>query len=101
MDNEGVRRIAVIGGGLAGLAAAHRLSELATEKQRKMQITLFDSASRLGGIVGTERIGEYLVDVGADSFLTNKPGAIQLCRRLGIENRLIPTDSRYRGALVL
>ena len=101
MDNEGVRRIAVIGGGLAGLAAAHRLSELATEKQRKMQITLFDSASRLGGIVGTERIGGYLVDVGADSFLTNKPGAIQLCRRLGIENRLIPTDSRYRGALVL
>jgi protoporphyrinogen/coproporphyrinogen III oxidase len=51
--------------------------------------------------VGTERIGEYLVDIGADNFLTNKPWAIGLCRRLGIEDRLIQTDARYRGALVL
>ena len=62
---------------------------------------LFEAGPCLGGVVGTERIGDYLVDVGADSFLTNKPGAVGLCRRLGIEDRLIPTNSRYRGALVL
>lgn len=94
-------RIAVIGGGLAGLSAAHRLHELSRERGQLLEVALFDAGSRLGGIVGTERIGEYLVDVGADSFLTNKPGAVSLCRRLGIEDRLIPTDARFRGALVL
>ncbi|WP_010584053.1 protoporphyrinogen oxidase [Schlesneria paludicola] len=95
------RRIAVIGGGLAGLAAAHRLTELAPTTNQPIDITLFEAGARLGGLVGTEQIDGYLVDVGADSFLTNKPAAVGLCRRLGIENRLIPTEPRYRGALVL
>lgn len=95
------KRIAIIGGGLAGMSAAHRLQELAREQGTSLEVCLFESASHLGGIVGTEQIGEYLVDVGADSFLTNKPGAVGLCRRLGIEDRLIPTDSRFRGAFVL
>lgn len=92
-------RVAVIGGGLAGLSAAHRLTELS--KDRAIAITVFEASSRLGGLVGTERIGNYLVDVGADSFLTIKPGAVNLCRRLGIEHRLVRTDARYRGAMVL
>jgi len=95
------RRIAVIGGGLAGLSAAHRLGELARDQKRPWETTLFESGSRLGGIIGTERIGDYLVDVGADSFLTTKPAGVGLCRRLGIEDCLVATDARYRGALVL
>ena len=94
------RRIAIVGGGVSGLAAAHRLIEL-TRGQPSIETTLFEASPRLGGIVGTQRIGEYLVDTGADSFLTNKPGAIGLCRRLGLENRLVATDPRYRGAHVL
>ena len=96
-----VRRIAIIGGGLAGLSAAHRFQELARQSNKTIEITLIEAGSRLGGIVGTERIGDYLVDIGADSFLTTKPAAIGLCRRLGIEDRLLRTDPRYRGALVL
>ncbi len=99
--NSSSRRIAVIGGGLAGMTAAFRLQELARQSGQTLEITLFEASDRLGGIVGTEQIGDYLVDVGADSFLTNKPGAVGLCRRLGLEDRLIPTDARYRGALVL
>jgi oxygen-dependent protoporphyrinogen oxidase len=94
-------RIAIIGGGLAGLSAAHRLRELSKSSATPIQVTLFEAGSRLGGIVGTQRIGDYLVDTGADSFLTNKPGAIGLCRRLGIEDKLVATDARYRGAHVL
>ena len=94
-----LRRVAVVGGGLAGLSAAHRLSELS--KGRSVEVTLFESSNRLGGLVGTEQIEEYLVDVGADSFLTTKPGAVNLCRRLGIEHRLVRTEPRYRGAMVL
>jgi protoporphyrinogen/coproporphyrinogen III oxidase len=99
--NEDLKRVAVIGGGLAGLSAAHRLIELARERNESIEVTLFEASSRLGGLIGTETIGGYLVDTGADSFLTNKPAAVSLCRRLGIENRLVSTDARYRGALVL
>ena len=94
------RRIAVIGGGLSGLAAAHRLIEL-TGKSASVETTLFEASPRLGGIVGTLQIGDYLVDTGADSFLTNKPGAVGLCKRLGLEHRLVATNPRYRGAHVL
>ena len=95
------QRIAVIGGGLAGLAAAHRLNELAQERGTSIAVTLFESGPRLGGVIGTERVGGYLIDSGADSFLTNKPAAVNLCRRLGIENRLVSTAEQHRGALVL
>lgn len=94
------RRIAIVGGGLSGLAAAHRLIELSTAES-PIQVTLFEAGLRLGGIVGTKQIGDYLIDTGADSFLTNKPGAVNLCQRLGIEHRLVPTDPKYRGAHVL
>ncbi len=95
------QRIAIIGGGLAGLAAAHRLSELARERGTNIAVTLFECGPRLGGVIGTERVGGYLIDAGADSFLTNKPAAVNLCRRLGIEDRLISTSEQHRGALVL
>lgn len=94
-------RIAVIGGGITGLAAAHRLLELAADSQTRLHITLFEAADRVGGLFGSERIGDYLIERGADSFITNKSGAVKLCRRLGIEESLIPTDARYRRSLIL
>jgi len=100
-EPRSVKRVAVLGAGLTGLAAAFRLQELATSRGEAIEVTLFEAGSRPGGMVGTERIGGYLVDIGADSFLTNKPGAVGLCRRLGIEDRLVATDTRFRGALVL
>lgn len=94
-------RVAILGGGLSGLAAAYRLLELSRQSSQPLEISLFEAGGRLGGAVGTVQREGYLIDTGADSFLTNKPGAVALCRRLGIEDRLIPTDSRHRGALVL
>lgn len=93
------RRVAVIGGGLTGLAAAHRLIELRGD--RPVEIGVFEAGPRLGGIVGTVERDGYLIDTGADSFITNKPGALQLCRRLGLSDRLQATEPQYRGALVL
>ena len=94
-------RVAVIGGGLSGLAAAHRLQELCAREKRPLDLTLFEAGTRLGGVIGTRSIAGYRVELGADSFITNKPWGVDLCRRLGIEDRLIPTDARYRRSLVL
>jgi protoporphyrinogen/coproporphyrinogen III oxidase len=101
MTNPISPRIAVLGGGLTGLAAAHRLTELAAEQGRSLDITVFEAGPRLGGIVGTVERDGYLIDTGADSFITNKPGALALCQRIGLESRLQATEPRYRGALVL
>lgn len=93
--------IAVIGAGISGLAAAHRALELCRDANRACSVTVFDAASEVGGVTGTVRRGDYLIETGADSFITNKPWAVNLCRRLGIEDRLIPTDDKHRRSLVL
>jgi oxygen-dependent protoporphyrinogen oxidase len=90
------RRIAVIGGGIAGLAAAHRLVQI----DPACQITLFEAGSRVGGILRTEQVDDFLIEHSADSFITNTPWAIDLCRRVGLADELLPTDRRRRGALV-
>ena len=95
------KRIAVIGGGMTGLAAAHRVLELAEESGLPVELTLFEACENPGGVTGTEKIGDYLVETGADSFITNKPAGIQLCERLGLADELIPTETAYRGSLVL
>jgi protoporphyrinogen/coproporphyrinogen III oxidase len=96
-----VKRIAVIGGGISGLAAAHRLVELSAARAAPLHIVLFEAGPRLGGVLQTERIGDCLAELGADSFITNKPWGIDLCRRIGLEERLIATNPEFRQALVL
>ena len=94
-------RVAVIGGGISGLAAAHRLIEIADGAALPLRVALFEAGPRLGGVIHTDSIADCLVERGSDSFITNKPWAIDLCRRLGLEGRLVSTDPRYRQALVL
>ena len=96
-----MERVAVIGGGISGLAAAHRLIELAQSADAPIRVSLFEAGPRLGGVIETRRIDDSVVELGADSFITNKPCAIRLCERLGIEDRLVFTDPRYRRTLVL
>src|SRR5262249_18602147 len=89
------------GGGIAGLAAAHRVVEWSRERNRAVELTLFDTADRLGGTIRTERHDGFLVEGGPDSFLSEKPWAIALCRRLGVEHRLLRHDSRVRRTFVV
>ena len=94
-------RLVVVGGGVSGLAAAHRATELARERGIALDLTLIEGAERLGGIVHTERRDGVLIEGGADSFISEKPWALALCRRLGVEDRLVRTDDRYRSAFVV
>ena len=93
-------RVAVVGGGLAGLAAAHRAVELARERGLPLELALFEASDRLGGTIQTDRYEGFLVECGPDSFLSEKPWALALCRRLGIEDRLVRTDDRFRRTYV-
>jgi protoporphyrinogen/coproporphyrinogen III oxidase len=91
-------RLAVIGGGITGLAAAHRVVERARDR---VEIALFEASDRLGGVIDTERTGDRLVEGGPDSFIVDKPWALDLCLRLGLEARLLPTNERSRRTLVV
>ena len=94
-------RLIVVGGGLSGLAAAHRAVERARETGEPLELTVLEAADRLGGTIQTERRDGFLVECGPDSFLSEKPWALALCRRLGVEDRLIGTDDRFRRVFVV
>ena len=93
-------RLAVVGGGIAGLAAAHRAVELARERGLPLELALFEAGDRLGGTIQTDRYEGFLVECGPDSFLSEKPWALALCRRLGVEDRLVRTGDRFRRTYV-
>jgi len=93
-------KLVVVGGGITGLAAAHRAVELAHEQSTELDLTLIEARARLGGTISTERVGGFLVEAGPDSFLSEKPWALALCRRLGVEDRLVRTDDRFRKVFV-
>jgi oxygen-dependent protoporphyrinogen oxidase len=95
------RRIIVIGGGIAGLAAAHRIVELGNERSLDLEVLLLEAAPRLGGSIATERAGDFLVEAGPDSFISEKPSALQLCGRLGLTSRLVSTQSAYQKIYVV
>ena len=94
-------KVAIVGAGIAGLAAAHRVVEWSRERERPVDLVLFEAADRLGGTIQTERHDGFLVECGPDSFLSEKPWALALCRRLGIEDRLVRTDDRFRRTFVV
>jgi oxygen-dependent protoporphyrinogen oxidase len=97
MSTSIARRVAIIGGGISGLAAAHRVHEL----DSNAAVTLFEASAHLGGVLQTERREGWLIERSADMFTTREPWAIDLCRRIGITEELIETDSRYRRAFAV
>lgn len=92
-----MKRIAIIGGGITGLAAAHRIRERGAE----WSAVLFEAQDRLGGVLGTMRQAGCLIERSADMFTTRDPWALDLCRRIGFDNQLINTNSSFRKAFVV
>ena len=91
------RHIAVVGGGISGLAAAHRIVEL----DPSTKVTLFEASPRLGGVLQTIETEGFLLERSADNFLTNLPWAVDLCKRIGFEDELLETNEENRRALVV
>ncbi len=87
--------VVVVGGGLAGLAAAETLMEAGRK------VTLLEPAGRCGGVVSTHRHDGWLVERAADSFLATRPEAVAMAERLGLGGELIGIAPAARRALVL
>ena len=95
-----MKRIAIIGGGVSGLSAAYAL-EKQKEKGAELSYVLFEAGSRLGGVIATERVDDFLIEAGPDSFLTEKPWATELCRELGLGDHLIGSNDAERRTYIL
>jgi oxygen-dependent protoporphyrinogen oxidase len=86
--------IAIVGGGLSGLAAAYQLA------CDRVPFVLFEASARLGGIVETLHRQGFVIECGPDSWVTEKPGARELAIELGLEDQIIPSNDQWRRTYV-
>ena len=95
-----MKRIAIIGGGISGLSAAYAL-----EEKRKsavpLEYVLFESSTRLGGVLVTDHVDGCIVEAGPDSFLTEKPWATDLCKQIGLGDQLIGSNDSDRKTYIV
>jgi oxygen-dependent protoporphyrinogen oxidase len=87
--------VAIVGGGIAGLAAAYTLAA------RGASFVLLEAGERFGGVIRTEEHLGFLLEGGPDSLLAQKPEGIGLCRELGLGDRLVPTNPDERAVFVV
>ncbi len=90
-------RFVVVGGGLTGLAAAHKLLEARGDE---VEVLLLEASDRLGGSIASETREGFLLEHGADSFLTTKPASLDLVGRLGLDGELLRTNQGGRTLIV-
>lgn len=84
-------RVAVIGGGMAGLSAAYTL--LQVKGDVPLHVTLFEADERAGGKVKTTPFAGVPVDEGPDAFITRQPWAMELSRKLGLADEFVVPDT--------
>ncbi len=77
--------IVIVGGGIAGLAAAFELT------RATVPFRLYESGSRLGGVILSEQVDGFTIDGGPDSLLVQKPDGVRLAEELGLGERLVST----------
>lgn len=99
-----MKRVAIIGGGISGLAAAYEL-ELQRRRGAAVDWHLYEASDRLGGILETTRIatseGSYVLEGGPDGWVSEKPWARELAIELGLESQLIYSNDATRKTYIL
>jgi oxygen-dependent protoporphyrinogen oxidase len=91
--NQHSKEIAIIGGGISGLAAAYYLEKEASQCNLPLHITLVEKEAQLGGKIATQHQAGFVFEGGPESFVTRKPEAWDLCHELGLQDRLVGTTS--------
>ena len=96
-----MNRIVIIGGGIAGLAAAYYTKKNIPDRH----ITVIEADSHWGGKIMTDRValsdGQFIIEGGPDSFLVTKPWGVALCKELGLGERLQGTNPNQKNTYIL
>jgi len=89
-------KVAVVGGGIAGLAAAYRVEQLAPE----VELVVLERSGRLGGKVLTEHVDGFVIEGAPDSFLSRKTRAAELCEELGLASAVVGRRPEHARSFV-
>ena len=92
--------MAIIGGGISGLATAFALQEQAAAAGLSLRCTVLEAGTAWGGKIVTHRVGNLIAEGGPDSFLSLKPAGLELCAKLGLTEQLINTNETEKKAFV-
>jgi oxygen-dependent protoporphyrinogen oxidase len=95
-----VARVAIVGGGIAGLATAFALHQRAAQANVQLTTSVFEADTSWGGKILTHRAGDFLIEAGPDSFLSQKPWALELCGALGLSHQLVNTNEANKKTFV-
>ncbi len=88
-------KIAVLGAGISGLAAAYRLN------QQGASVHVYDRRDRVGGVLTTLNRDGFQIEQSADNFITTVPWGVKLCKELGLGDQLVQTNPKYRRTYVV
>jgi oxygen-dependent protoporphyrinogen oxidase len=92
--------VIIIGGGIAGLAAAVHLKSGAKAYGKTMDVLLLEKNNRIGGKILTEKHNDLLIEGGPDSFLPEKVWSVNLARHLGLEPEMLPSNDQFKGTFI-
>ncbi|HAR46919.1 MAG TPA: protoporphyrinogen oxidase, partial [Nitrospiraceae bacterium] len=93
-------KIIIIGGGIAGLAAAVHLKAGAKAHGKTVEVLVLEKNTRTGGKILTERVNDLLLEGGPDSFLPEKVWTVNLARHLGLDKELLPSNDEFKGTFI-
>ncbi len=96
-----MKKVVIIGAGIGGLSTALSLEEEAVKKGVGLEITLLERKERIGGNIRTEKVDGFLIEGGPDCFLSEKPWAMELCKRIGLGDKLLTTNDKFKKTFVL
>jgi len=84
-----MKKVAVVGGGISGLATAYEIDKRLRAAGGHYELRLFEAEARVGGKIGAARRDGFLCEAGPNGFLDSKPSTLDLCRELGIADQLL------------
>ncbi len=93
-------KVAIVGAGVSGLSCAHYMRKFFRDSSTPLELVLFESSGRAGGVFDTVKTGGTVLELGPDSFITSKPWALDLARDLGLGNSLLGVGDGPRTTFV-
>jgi oxygen-dependent protoporphyrinogen oxidase len=94
-----MERVAVLGAGIGGLAAAHTLKKL-RDGGKDIQISLIEASERVGGKIMSERKEGFLCEYGPNSLLDNRPAAMTLVEEVGLKDKILRSNDSARRRFI-